>query len=222
MIKSLYRWLKKPYRFELLDEWLTKPGVKILDVGCGNHAAAATKRYYPQCLYYGLDKSADYHNDEEDFKQMEKFYKIDLTKLEELKIIPDQFFDCIIMSHIIEHLEEGDKIILSLLKKLKRGGIIYIEFPSPHSVSLPSMRGTLNFYDDPSHVRIYNINELSLLMNNSGCSVFKNEIRRSWKRIILLPFNFTNALFRGNALGGVFWDITGFASYILASKSRSK
>lgn len=219
IFEFFYLFFSKPFRFRMMNKWLERPSIKILDVGCGNHSATKTKTYYPGCLYYGLDKSKDYNNDEEDFSQMEHFYKVDLATDDQLKILPNKFFDCIIMSHVVEHLENGDKVVISLLKKLKKGGIVYIEFPSPHSIHLPSMKGTLNFYDDPSHVRIYSLTELDSLLSNNGCSVIKAKIRIDWKRIAFLPLYLTASfLMKDAAKAGVFWDITGFASYVLAVK----
>lgn len=222
MLSSLYLLLKKPVRFDLLDRWLKTPNIVILDVGCGNHSASVTKRYFPQSLYYGLDKSKNYNNDEQDFEEMEDFYEIDLEDFEQLQKIPDNFFDCIILSHIIEHLRNGEDVILQLIKKLKRRGIIYIEFPSPHSVYLPSMKGTLNFHDDPSHVRLYSLKDLSSLLIQGNCKIIDARVRRSLKRIIFFPIYLARSLFiKGCQRAGIFQDLTGFASYIVASKENN-
>ena len=125
----------------------------LLDVGAGNHSATKIKKHFPQCRYFGIDIVKDYNNSEEDFNLMEGFWEKDLTKLD-FDDIPDHFFDAILMTHIIEHLQNGDKVINALLPKLKKGGYIYIEYPSANSVNFPSKKGTLNFYDDPTHVRI--------------------------------------------------------------------
>ena len=38
-----------------------------------------------------------------------------------------------------------------MLKKVKRGGSLYLSFPSAKSLSFPSRIGTLNYYDDITH-----------------------------------------------------------------------
>lgn len=217
MLKHLYKWFKKPHKFDILDNWLKKTNIKILDVGCGNNSASKTKMYYPSSIYYGLDQSKNYNNENDDFEQMKRFFQIDLAIDDKLSDLPNNYFDCIILSHIIEHLDNGDKVINSLIKKLKHNGIIYIEFPSPHSVRLPSMKGTLNFYDDPSHVRIYKVNEINTLIKKD-CVILKSGIKTSWKRIVFFPFYLIRAIALRNALGGVFWDLTGFSSFVLAMK----
>ena len=66
---------------------------KLLDIGCGNHSATLTKRYFPNCIYYGVDKD-NYNNDDRDFAVMEKFFRIDL-EAGGLDSLPDDFFDVI-------------------------------------------------------------------------------------------------------------------------------
>lgn len=221
LTSRIINYFEKPVKFDLLDRWISKKYVKILDVGCGNHSAFRTKKYYPNCIYYGLDRDKNYNNDVTDFKAMERFYEVDLSRnANNLKTVPNDFFDCMILSHIIEHLINGKKVLLNCLPKLKNGGIIYIEFPSPRSVYLPSMRGTLNFYDDPSHKKIYQIKEIESLLKSKNFSIIKSGVRRSPKRILFLPIYLLGSLINTRSISGhVFWDILGFANYIIAKKS---
>ncbi|MEI6125167.1 MAG: class I SAM-dependent methyltransferase [Pseudomonadota bacterium] len=203
-----------------MHTWLKKPFVKILDVGCGNHSPSRTKKYYPQCKYYGVDKIRNYNNNAIDFQCMEYFYEADLANSSTFDSIPDNFFDCIILSHVIEHLHKGEEVIVHLLKKLNSSGVIYLEWPSEKSVTLPSMKGTLNFYDDTTHVRLYQIESLAALFTEHELSIVASGTRRSLKRIVLLPLYAIVSLLHEGFLGGhVFWDIAGFANYIIAKKS---
>lgn len=207
-----------PHKFRFLPNKLKQTTFNLLDVGAGSHSATKTKSLYPLCNYYGIDITREYENDEADFKAMSGFYQMDLTALE-FNTIPDKFFDVIIMSHIIEHLHNGDKVIEGLLPKLKSGGYIYIEYPAKRSTKLPSMKRTLNFYDDPTHVRIYDIKEISALLTNNNCNVIKASTRRYWPYIALLPATIVSETIKyGFIPGGVFWDITGFAEYVFAQK----
>jgi len=222
LISWIINYFEKPVKFDLLDKWISKNYVKILDVGCGNHSASKTKKYYPNCIYYGLDRDKNYNNDVADFKTMERFYEADLGRnANKLKVVPNNFFDCIILSHIIEHLINGKDVLLNCLPKLKNGGVIYIEFPSPRSVYLPSMWGTLNFYDDPSHKKIYQIKKVENLLKSKGFSIVNSGTRKSLKRILFLPIYLLGSLINSrNISGHVFWDILGFANYIIAKKGR--
>ena len=192
----------------------------LLDVGSGNHSATRITSIFPACSYYGLDLNKDYNNDPDDFAKMKGFYELDLTALDYAQL-PDRYFDGIWMAHVIEHLHNGDKVLPLLLQKLKPGGFFYIEYPGKKSLSLPSMRGTLNFKDDPTHVRVYSVPELSALFNGGGCQILSSGTRRNWFYILTLPGRAIFSLLkRGYVQGNVFWDIMGFAEYLWAKKKK--
>src|SRR6516162_4366391 len=124
----------------------------ILDVGCGNQSVLLTKKWYPRCCYFGLDLSCDFFSSEE-LSHMEKLFIADLDS-NDLSELPDAHFDVIVMSHVIEHVRDGLSAVERLTKKLAPRGRIYIEFPSVRSLGLPSAHRTLQFCDDPTHVRV--------------------------------------------------------------------
>ena len=173
---------------------------------------------FPACEYYGVDLNKDYNNSEEDFKVMKSFYEMDLTLLD-FHVIPDNYFDGIWMAHVIEHLHDGDQVIEKLISKLKNGGYMYIEYPGIKSTKLPSMHGSLNFYDDPTHVRIYSVKELTDLFEKMGCTVLKGGTRRNLFFILAAPFRILGHWVRGKKLiGNIFWDTLGFAEYVYVKK----
>jgi SAM-dependent methyltransferase len=206
-----------PYKFYFFQKELKDKKITLLDVGAGSGSPTKTKKFFPNCEYHGIDKG-NYRNSENDFAAMHTYYEMDLTELE-FSSIPNQYFDVIIMSHVIEHLKNGDDVIKGLIPKLKTGGRIYIEYPGLRSTKLPSMRDTLNFYDDPTHVRVYSVYEVSKLLQESGCNVLKSGTRRYWPFIALLPLTIVQQTIKHGYLpGGVFWDLLGFAEYVYAVK----
>lgn len=191
---------------------------RLLDIGAGNHSALKTKMVFPNCEYHGVDRAKDYNNNEEDFSLMKSFYEMDLTSLE-FSAIPRNYFDGIWMVHVIEHLNNGDEVIKGLLPKLKTGGYMYIEYPGEKSTKLPSMHGTLNFYDDPSHVRLYSTKELSDLFRLNNCKVLKSGIRRNPCFMMAMPLRIiTYYIKRKKIQANVFWDVLGFAEYLWVQK----
>ncbi len=198
--------------------------IKVLDVGCGNRSPSITTSLFPFIEYFGLDKQ-EYNLTNEDKKILEnRFFNIDLENLFELdNLLPDNYFDFIIMNHVIEHTVNGLDILEILAKKLKVGGGIYIEFPGVRSLSFPSMTGTLNFCDDPTHVRLYDIREIANVLINSGFKIVKGGTRRNFLGIILIPLIAIYQLLKFNKImGGTFWDLLGFAEYIYAIKIKEK
>jgi SAM-dependent methyltransferase len=210
--------LIKPFRIKQVQRFLGADNLAVLDIGSGSHSASITKQWLPDCHYTGVDISKSFGNDESDFKAMDEFIEMDLTKLE-FSAIPDNKYDLIIMSHVAEHLHNGDKVIAALVSKLKKDGLFYIEFPSERSVNFPSMRETLNFYDDPTHCRIYTIKELSKLLKENNFEIVAAGIRRQLINILVMPVKIVlQLLTKGYVRAGVFWDFYGFAEFVIAKK----
>ena len=86
------------------------PGWKILDIGCGYraHPKATTIADVQDLSYYYKER---------------KFIKIDGKKLP----FKDQEFDFVIISHVIEHVEDFEFFIMELERISKQG---YIELPT--------------------------------------------------------------------------------------------
>lgn len=210
--------LVKPFKFIQAEKYLKGKNWNILDIGAGSHSASITKEWIPSCHYTGVDLPGSYENDAKDFKAMDEFIEMDLTELNFDKI-PNDRFDLLIMSHVIEHLKNGDEVVKGLVPKLRSGGLMYIEFPSERSVDFPSKPETLNFYDDPTHCRIYTVKELEGALKEKGMLIKSSGIRRQWINILLMPFKIIyQKLTKGFVRGGVYWDYYGFAEYICAVK----
>jgi SAM-dependent methyltransferase len=215
---SFLKTLNKPHKVKFLRTEFNNCSFKILDVGAGNHSATHFSTEFPNCEYYGIDLKRDYNNNDNDFRLMKDFWEKDLTKLE-FDDIPNNYFDVIVMSHVIEHLYNGDRVLAHLISKLKKGGVVYVEFPSIKSLTLPSMRESLNFFDDPTHIRIFSIPEILNILTPLGCRPVKFGKRRNWFYIFLMPILIPKRfLSRGYLVGGDFWDLLGFADFIFARK----
>jgi ubiquinone/menaquinone biosynthesis C-methylase UbiE len=208
-----------PSKFRFLDKHFSPKGKFILlDIGAGNNSATNTKKWFPNCTYHGVDRNRDYNNSEADFQLMDQFYEIDLTELQ-FDAIPDNHYDAIMMAHVIEHLPNGTDVIKALIPKLKKGGLIYIEYPGIKSTTLPSKKGTLNFFDDDTHCRIYSKIELYNTLMTVDCQPLKGGTRRDIQNIFLIPIKLVhNKIKYGYVMGSIFWDLLGFAEFVLAKR----
>jgi 2-polyprenyl-3-methyl-5-hydroxy-6-metoxy-1,4-benzoquinol methylase len=125
MVKRM-RILATP-KFLFLNKFInsySEDKIKLLDVGCGNKSPSITVSLFPKVEYFGLDKQ-EYNLTNEDKKILEnKYFLVDLDNLSELdNALPNNYFDFIIMSHVIEHTRKGTEILEILSKKLKVGGV---------------------------------------------------------------------------------------------------
>jgi len=206
------------FNYSFLQSAFGNKPFSLLDVGAGNHSATRITNLFPACTYYGLDLDRHYNYDDEDFRRMRDFYEIDLTTLD-YSSIPDAHFDAIWMVHVIEHLHNGDLVLKNLLTKLKPGGYLYIEYPGKKSTRLPSMHGTLNFYDDPTHVRLYSVSELRKLFTENHCRIVRAGTRRNWYYIAATPLRAALKIIRREKMeANIFWDLLGFAEFLFVQK----
>lgn len=208
-----------PAKFKFLEQQFAKnASFKLLDIGAGNQSASQTKKWFPNCEYHGVDRERNYNNEESDFKCMDQFYELDLTELN-FDSIPNQYFDAIMMAHVIEHLPNGLEVISKLAEKLKPGGRFYIEYPGLKSTRLPHMKGTLNFFDDKTHVRVYQPIEIMNTLLAQGCETIKWGTRRSKRNLLQMPIKLIhNPIKYGHIKSSIFWDLFGFAEYVLVEK----
>lgn len=208
------------FKFRFLGKSFGNTPFTLLDVGAGNHSASRITSLFPNCAYYGLDLDKEYNNSPADFAAMKGFYEMDLTKLD-YSSVPDAKFDGIWMAHVIEHLHNGDQVVPRLLQKLAPGGYFYIEYPGQKSTTLPSMKGSLNFNDDPTHVRVYSVPELTAVFTANDCTVLRSGIRRNWYYILGMPFRIIYSLIKkGHVEGNIFWDALGFAEFLWVKKNK--
>ena len=214
----MLRAITLPAKYRFLNKLFKQGEFVLLDIGAGNHSASKTKKWFPNCEYHGLDLNKNYNNDENDFKLMKSFYELNLEELN-LDSVPNAHFDFIMMAHVIEHLKNGDQVLVKLLAKLKPGGYLYVEYPGIRSTRLPRMKGTLNFFDDDTHVRVYSLTELYNLFLKNNTEIIKGGTRKYIPNILMMPFKVIHNLIKyGKILPSIFWDFFGFAEFILIKK----
>jgi SAM-dependent methyltransferase len=99
---------------------------------------------------------------------------------------PDRSMDAVTCMHLVEHLQSLDLLVSEVSRVLKPGGRAYFETPHPKTVALPSPPGgsagtfTLNFYDDPTHVRPVGIGALAQQLRGAGLSISDSGTSRNW------------------------------------------
>jgi len=189
----------------------------LLDVGCGPHSVVKAKIVFPKCNYHGLDITK-YETKDNGYTLMKQLYIADLVQ-DDLNDVPDDFFDVVMCTHVIEHIPNGIKVIERLTKKVKMSGYIYLEYPSVRTLSLPSISNCFNFCDDPSHTRIYSIREVANILLANNYRIIRAGKRRDIMRIILLPaFFILDRFYYKHGYAGAFYDLVGWAEYVFAQR----
>jgi SAM-dependent methyltransferase len=205
-------------KIKILKKTFGNRQFKVLDVGAGNQSASHLKKFFPNAEYHGLDKTKSYNNTTSDFKLMARFYEIDLESENDAEI-EDNAFDAIIITHVIEHLPAAHLSLQRMYRKLKPGGIMYVEWPHPRSLKLPSMKNSLNFYDDPTHVRVYTTEEILKTFSTLNANALSFGTVLDFPTILFFPIILTYRLLkRGYIHGPDFWYVIGFATHVLIKK----
>jgi SAM-dependent methyltransferase len=99
---------------------------------------------------------------------------------------PDLSMDAITCMHLIEHLNSLASLLAEAARLLKAGGRIYFETPHPKSLTVSSPRSvaagtfTLNFFDDPTHVRLVAMGALAQQVRGVGLEVVASGTSRNW------------------------------------------
>ena len=195
--------------------------IRVLDVGCGPHVMN-TKPYFNVTEYHGVDKQM-WPGFEHLYANLDKMFYMDLEN-PEVAGIQDGHYELIILSHVIEHLSNGLEVIELMIKKMAPNGCIYIESPSMRTINLPSAIGFMNFYDDPTHKRLYFDHEIIQTLQKSGLKVSYFGYRRTWARAILVPpisivLNLFYYLpFKGRISAWGLWEALGVARVWVATR----
>ncbi len=193
----------------------------MLDIGGGSgDSGLEVSTFFPNCQYFCIDMIEEASYFQKAKMTTQKYWKKDLQLLE-FDDIPDDYFDAFSITHVIEHLRNGDIVLERILPKIKKGGVIYIEYPNFWSTKLPSLPGTLNFFDDETHVRLYTLPEIYNVLIKCGCIPESGGTRRNWYRLLCFPVLAPYKLFKTpEYIAYEFWDLLGFADYVFARKKQ--
>lgn len=188
-------------------------GDKILEVGCGNgYYLSLLTRLGVKTNLTGID------NDRLALKNAPRFVqdkKVKLMWADASKLsFPDNSFDKVVMSEVIEHVANEEAVLREVFRVLKKRGILalttcnldYPFFWDPVNWILQHFfkthiksgfwAGTWN-----QHLRLYKTSQIERLIKNAGFTIEQSESLTSW----CLPFNhyavnFIAKLFYANKL----------------------
>jgi SAM-dependent methyltransferase len=188
----------------------------ILDIGCGNNSPYKTKQVLKNCIYTGIDV----HDYKQHSKELADEYIV-VDKLyfhESIRNLPKKF-DAVISAHNLEHCINRSATLQAMMDAVKVGGLMYLSFPCEASTTFPSRKGTLNYYDDETHVeeppRLEWVIK-KLTENNFDIVKLIPNHRPKIIMIIGLIFEPFSAL-SGRLFPGT-WELYGFETIIWAKK----
>jgi len=184
---------------------------KILDVGCG---AGWRLDLYKEFGWetYGFDISSE-------AIEIAKSKGHDVV-VAEMEIIPypDNYFDVVQISHVIEHLPHPVFTIKKAFSLLKEGGVLLLETPNNSSLFAKVFKTDFWQIDSPRHFQIFNIKSLTFLLVDCGFIIDKLATNNSKKGIINSGQAFVTRKYKNNKNikdNKLLKSISIFLSYLL-------
>lgn len=149
------------------------------------------------------------------------FHQIDLLK--DALPFDAGTVDCIMATHILEHLPNPYHLLAEAKRVLKRKGKVFIEAPGVRSLFVPSFhssrsrqRFTFNFFDDPTHLRPFSVGGLQRLIEDTGFKVVECGISRNWLFFSLSPLLLLSGLFNRFLFHAGLINLIGWSVYCVA------
>jgi SAM-dependent methyltransferase len=136
---------------------------------------------------------------------------------------PDGSMDAITCMHLIEHLRDSRLLEREVARLLKPSAAVYFETPHPKTLTLSSPRGravgtfTLNFWDDPTHVRPVALGALAQRLRSAGMDVVDSGISRNWLLAAAYPFLIFQPPSRKRFTARIHW--LGWSVYLIARRA---
>ncbi len=129
---------------------------RLLEIGCGGGESLQKYIAIRSDIRYAAIDMYDYSKA---LPQNVLFKKLDIT----LNSLPfeDSSFDAVAINQVIEHISDVKHVMKEIYRVLSPGGRLYVEVPNWITILLPTFPlslekgGTLNFYDDYTHIRPY-------------------------------------------------------------------
>jgi 2-polyprenyl-3-methyl-5-hydroxy-6-metoxy-1,4-benzoquinol methylase len=158
---------------EMLEEtrgkvnYLKNTGGNILDVGCGSGK------------FLDLMKSLGWKTTGVDFDEKAvlsaklKGLDVHLGSLEE-QHFPDNYFDTVTLSHVIEHVYDPPALLKECARILKSGGTIVICTPNFKSFGSRFFKYHWRGLEPPRHLHLFTPDSLRGLVEISGLEVIRN------------------------------------------------
>lgn len=215
-LENMFEYTQRRKYFQSL-----KSPTKILDLGCGSgHNSIAIRKMYPELEVHGVDIISN-----STLPKSIIFHQVNLN--DGILPFPDNYFDAIIYTHVIEHLQNPLIIGKEIGRILKGGGSIYVETPNWTSMLVPSFglsrdqHNPFNFFDDPTHVKPWSKHGLyEFLLQSCKLTSIRVGTVRNWIRLLFdIPIIILGSLSgkRGLVISSV-WNIWGWCIYGIAYK----
>jgi 2-polyprenyl-3-methyl-5-hydroxy-6-metoxy-1,4-benzoquinol methylase len=171
-----------------IEELKKIPKGKLIDIGCGDGATAhlaALLGWNVKALEIDKDAAIIARNRGLDVETAS------YSKLIEYK----DYFDCVICSHVIEHIYRPIEMIKLIHQSLKKNGILILSCPNSESYLKERYQENWRGLEAPRHLSIPSLSYLKEEISKTGFRVIEiefNKMNTESASIIIETYNFKN------------------------------
>ncbi|HEV2904904.1 MAG TPA: class I SAM-dependent methyltransferase [Pyrinomonadaceae bacterium] len=149
---------------------------RLLDVGCGTGELGHEVKKAFACEVIGVTNC-----EQEAATAAANLDQVILDDLNDFDPSTLGVFDCIVCSHVLEHLTQPEKVIQRLRRVLTSDGTLIVALPNVlhWRQRLEFARGRFRYTDgglmDQTHYRFFDWQSAQRLLNDSGCTIIERE-----------------------------------------------
>ena len=144
----------------------------LLDIGCGGGVFGAAVKALMPCLVVGVT-----HSDAEAVQARQHLDRVEVADLNHFDPTELGLFDCIVCSHVLEHLLDPPQVLSRLRACLRPTGRLLVALPNVlfWKQRLQFLRGRFRYTDgglmDCTHMRFFDWDSAASLVRESGFEV---------------------------------------------------
>lgn len=157
-------------RFNLIKKYYPSGNnKKVLDIGCSNGVFLDIFKKN-KFITWGIEPS------EIAKIATSKGHKIIYSDFEKAKL-PTNYFDVVVMNHVLEHLENSQKILIKIKEVLKKGGMVLIDVPNVGSLLSKILGSRWPYLVPDEHLWQFDKNSLTKIVKDAGFKIIYWESR---------------------------------------------
>lgn len=149
-------------RVRILDKFFKKPG-KVLEVGCSTGIMLDILKK-EDWETWGVEPSKS------GAVAKKRGHKVVKNYFEKTKL-PKNYFDLVVMNHVLEHMDDPVRVLEKTKTVLKKGGIVYVDVPNIGSLASKIYGKNWKYLLPDEHIHHFTPETLKKLLEEAGFKV---------------------------------------------------